>query len=881
MFRDIDVRSHTSQVATDARLQELRLAADILSAELPGDHTIAVETVDIRSGRARRVTSVGASPAATDLAAAAIDHVNAIRPILGLTAGERVAFKADPTVLRTSSGASAVHLQQTISGIPVFQAIRTVVFDQSQAINATDGVSVSQVTEVPAEPTLSTADAVAAAAAAVVNEPDDPAPVVEGGAPTSLVWFDADEGLRLGWEVVLGFPDGLVYRVIVDAHDAEVLYSHAITVSVAARANVSLPDPGTPPQMRDIPRPLNDYFGQSWPNESAFPPSDWVSVNSTAGPYVGAHLPGRNPALATPVNGVMTFNPANPADEYARQVTLLYLCSFMHDYLLLLGFDEGNFQAGGTDQPDPVDAIAFPGAVVGTASMVIPPQGSPTLSAGIGAKDRHTALDSGVIFHEYTHGLTSRLVGGPENSATLDAVQSSGLGEGWSDYVACTLNNQLVIGAWVTNQPGGVRQRPYDENYPGHFGMLGRIFPDSGGPLDYQKEVQPPPAPPAPPVHSIGEIWCSALIELNRQLGSVTAIQIVVDALKLTPANPTFLEARDAVLAALTYKAAAEQWSDTDYDDRKLKAWRSFAKFGMGLFAHVGTAYDLTGGIVPDFTVPPYPATIYAITDATLNPKTKVSTPRGDLYWYRHDGRGLGSQAWTSVPGPVGNGWDFAHVFGAGNGVIYAVTERRRDYVDASATGGDLLWYRHDGWRDGDKTRWTSKRDPVATEWVFDHVFSGGDGVIYGIQSNGDLLWHRHDGWGDGTKRWTNPVDERVGWGWKFKEVFSGGNGVIYAVTEQTAGANGIEGGQLIWYRHDGWRDGSYRWASKGSKVVHDRWLYPHTFAGKDGVIYAVTLTGELHWFRHDGWHDGSNNWAAASGTQVGHGWSFKNVFCC
>ena len=359
MFRDIDVRSHTSQVATDARLQELRLAADILSAELPGGHTIAVETVDARSGRARRVTSVGASPAAADLAAAAIDHVNAIRPILGLTAGERVAFRADPTVLRTSSGASAVHLQQTISGIPVFQAIRTVVFDQSQAVNSTDGVSVSQVAEVPAEPTLSAADAVVAAAA-VVNEPDDPAPVVEGGATTSVVWFDADEGLRLGWEVVLGFADGLVYRVIVDAHDAEVLYRHAITVSVAARANVSLPDPGTPPQMRDIPRPLNDYFGQPWPNESPFPPSDWVSVNSTAGPYVGAHVPGRNPALATLVNGVMTFNPANPADEYARQVTLLYLCSFMHD-------EEGNFQAGGTDQPDPVDAIAFPGAVAGTA----------------------------------------------------------------------------------------------------------------------------------------------------------------------------------------------------------------------------------------------------------------------------------------------------------------------------------------------------------------------------------------------------------------------------------------------------------------------------------------------------------------------------------
>jgi extracellular elastinolytic metalloproteinase len=878
MVREIDVRSHLGVAATETRLEELRTAAAALSSELPGESRFVVETVDARSGLAVRVRSVGLQSAAGDLAPAAIDHVNAIKPAIGLSSVEPITFRSGPTVLRTSSGASAVHLQQTIAGIPVFQAIRTVLFDPAHSVTSTEGITVSPIPSVEAEPTLSADDAVVVAAA-VLNEAPGSAPAAEDGATTSLVWFDADDGLRLGWEAVLGFPDGgFVYRVIVDAHTAEILYTQPITVAVVARANVSLPDPGTPPSMRTIPRPLSDYHGQPWPNVSPFPPADWVSADSTAGPYVGAHVPGKNPALATPDNGTMTFNPANPSDEYARQVTLFYLCNFMHDYLLLLGFHEGNFQAGGTDVPDPVDAIVFPGPVAGTASMFTPPQGQPTLNAGLGANNRHTALDASVIFHEYTHGLTSRLVGGPGNSATLDAIQSKGLSEGWSDYVACTLNNQLIMGAWAMNQAGGIRQRPYDENYPGHFGMLGRLASDKIGPLNYQVEAQIPPAPPGPPVHSIGEIWCSALIELNRQIGSVRAIQIVVDALKLTPANPTFLDARDAVLAALTHKATDEQWSDWDYEDQKLKAWRAFAKFGMGLFAQAGSAYGF-GGVVADFTVPPYPATIYAITDATFNPVTNVTTPIGDLLWYRHDGRGLGSEAWTTLAGRVGHGWDYAHVFGGGNGVIYAVTNRGYR-PDGSPTEGDLLWYRHDGWRDGDKTRWTSKRDePVGTKWVFDHIFSGGDGIIYGIQPNGDMIWRRHDGWADGSKRWTDPVDEPVGTGWVFKEVFSGGNGVIYAVVELTEGANGPQGGQLMWYRHDGWRDGSNRWATNSSKVVMDRWGYQHTFAGKDGVIYAVTATGDLHWYRHDGWHDGSNDWATGSGTRVGHGWTFRDVF--
>jgi extracellular elastinolytic metalloproteinase len=74
---------------------------------------------------------------------------------------------------------------------------------------------------------------------------------------------------------------------------------------------------------------------------------------------------------------------------------------------------------------------------------------------------RHTAFDSTVVFHEFTHGVTTRLVGGRKNRNTLNAPQSRGMGEGWSDYIACIINNTTVVGAWVFNKPGGIRGFPW------------------------------------------------------------------------------------------------------------------------------------------------------------------------------------------------------------------------------------------------------------------------------------------------------------------------------------------------------------------------------------------------------------------------------------
>jgi hypothetical protein len=53
-------------------------------------------------------------------------------------------------------------------------------------------------------------------------------------------------------------------------------------------------------------------------------------------------------------------------------------------------------------------------------------------------------------------------------------------------------------------------------------------------------------------------------------------------------------------------------------------------------------------------------------------------------------------------------------------------------------------------------------------------VFSGGAGVIYAVTESGDLLWYRHAGYPDGSIRWGAPEGKKVGSGWAVKQVFSG-----------------------------------------------------------------------------------------------------------
>jgi extracellular elastinolytic metalloproteinase len=151
------------------------------------------------------------------------------------------------------------------------------------------------------------------------------------------------------------------------------------------------------------------------------------------------------------------------------------------------------------------------------------------------------------------------------------------MGEGWSDYFALTIQNRgksvekTVTGDWVSGRPVGIRSAPYDQNYPGKFGDLSTgIYTE---------------------VHNVGEIWCAALMQMNREVGTCLGDKdkghelgwrLVVDGMKLSPSNPTFLDGRDAILRALQGLSDGGQLTDGQYKGLRLGVWSAFARFGMG-----------------------------------------------------------------------------------------------------------------------------------------------------------------------------------------------------------------------------------------------------------------------------------------------------------
>jgi hypothetical protein len=287
--------------------------------------------------------------------------------------------------------------------------------------------------------------------------------------------------------------------------------------------------------------------------------------------------------------------------------------------------------------------------------------------------------------------------------------------------------------------------------------------------------------------------------------------------------------------------------------------------------------------------------------------------PNGDLIWYRHLGRDDGTFRWEGGK-KVGTGWaGFEHVFSGGDGIIYAIdpisTKAVNDVpgIPSRISGGNLWWYRHVGREDG-SFRWEGPKR-VGTGWAgLEHVFSGGDGIIYAVDpvadlskhvpgrtnivSGGNLKWYRHLGREDGSFRWEGP--KTVGTGWAgFPHLFSGGDGIIYAVTPLADRSHAVpgreniaSGGDLKWYRHLGREDGSLKW--EGPNKVGRGWSgLEYIFSGGDGIIYAidpvaddthyipgrsnVASGGDLRWYRHLGRENGSFQWEGPK--QVGRGW--------
>lgn len=657
MGREVDRRDFTVNRLSAARENQLHGLASEVSDRLPGDHRISIAGFNPVTGNPALVASEAAPDEKGNYVQRALDHVRGISRALGLVATQPVEFTADPNTSQASSGSVTVHLQQQYKGISIFQANEAVRFSPSGHLDETVGSSISVVDELDLSPKLSVQEAVLKAAQhvavpqadeqgakdpfgeslkltsvdvshfqpkVIATFPDkaDQPTVLEAGPfgdrlKANLIWFPLADTLRLAWETIVTMPnyEGQ-YRTIVDSETGEILYCHQLIKRVAARGNVYVVDGSSPRQPINFPRPLTDYgFPLPNPMPSEFP-DDWVTDNRSVGNSTFAHLGQSGPTIAgTTQNGVLTFDPSDAVGDDQKVLNIFYYNCYMHDFFYLLGFREldGNFQrdnlARGGRTLDPVDARAHSGEVSGTANMSTPIDGSsPVMNMGlVTATGRHTAFDSSVVFHEFMHGVTNRLVGGPLDTRALDAPQSEGMGEGWGDYIACAINNTEVVGSWVVNQPLGIREFRYDSSFPDDFGNLGKGR--------YNEE------------HNIGEIWCATLMEVNRKIGKTLAVQLVVDALKVSPANPSFLDMRDAILKTLDNKLAAGQLTAGEHGNARNGIWTAFAKFGMGPAARSNGA-SLTG-IVPDFNKPPEPTGSSSHVESSPNVVIPDNQPAG------------------------------------------------------------------------------------------------------------------------------------------------------------------------------------------------------------------------------------------------------------
>lgn len=298
-------------------------------------------------------------------------------------------------------------------------------------------------------------------------------------------------------------------------------------------------------------------------------------------------------------------NDAPAAYQDAAVTNLFYWSNIMHDVWYNYGFDEasGNFQennyGNGGIGGDSCFCEAQDGSGTNNANFSTPPDGGNgrmqmyTWSAP--TPDRDGDLDNGIITHEYGHGVSIRIVGGPAANGLGGSEQ---MGEGWSDWFGLMLTMQSGdtadqrrgVGTYALNQPttgNGIRPAPYSRD----MSVNPFTYDDIGG-------LAVP--------HGVGYGWSSIIWDMAWDLidqegfdsnfytgtgGNNIAMALVIEGLKNTPNNPGFVSGRDAILQA-----------DNDLYGGAYACiiWDAFARRGVGVNADEGST-GTNGDNVSDF----------------------------------------------------------------------------------------------------------------------------------------------------------------------------------------------------------------------------------------------------------------------------------------
>ncbi len=518
--------------------------------------------------------------------------------------------------------------------VQALEALARLAIDQGYPLSQTEIIVLAADEAAPAKNTLIQADGISNRA-----------------IPLKLVYFvNQTEEVQLAWNLFIDEVDDAEYKnYMVSASTGAILFEENLTLTCTFdhdhshnHATTPLHRPITGHHQEKIQQTDSLYnvlpytiespnFGtrsilaNPWENPTASP-NGWHHISGvdhqyTIGNNVDAYADRDNTNSPTGGNAARAFGGANlvfdhPWDPNGTQTdytdaavtNLFYLNNVAHDIFYNYGFDEasGNFQEDnfnnggmGSDgvQAEAQDASGSCNARMSTLADGSNPRMQMFLCGG-----RDGDYDNGVILHEFGHGVSNRLTGGPQAVACLGNVEQ--MGEGWSDFFGMLLTMKAsdvattnrTIGTFMFNQDAngaGLRPYPYTTDM--------NVNPMTYKTIDDVGITRP---------HGVGAVWATMLWDLNWALidqygwdadmyngtgGNNIALRLVMEGLKIQPCSPGFVDGRDAILAAdvALYNGA-----------NRCIIWEAFARRGLGYSADQGSSNSRTDG-AEGYDMPP------------------------------------------------------------------------------------------------------------------------------------------------------------------------------------------------------------------------------------------------------------------------------------
>lgn len=503
--------------------------------------------------------------------------------------------------------------------------------------------------------------------------------------------------------------------------------------------------------------------------------------------------------------------PTTENNQKAAQANLFYWVNRYHDILYQFGFNEaaGNFQTNnfglGGQGNDAVQAEAQDGSGTNNANFSTPRDGSSGRMQMFLWTSANPQLDGdfdqGIILHELTHGLSNRLVG---NAVGLSGLHGGGMGEGWSDYFSIVLlsaegddlDGNYAVGQYaLNNYMSGIRRFSYSTS-------------TSVNPLNFGDIMR------STEVHDVGEIWCNALLEARALLirkygfqeGQRQSLQLVVDGLKLTPANPTFIDARNGImLADRVNNGGANQ----------ALLWQAFSKRGMGFDAVALDARD--GQPLASFAQPPF---VNDLGSLRFDQKTYLLGETVKILLGDRNAASPRVRVRSSVTGdeevlPMAAGAVFVGDFSASLRVVPGAATSGDGLLQASLAAGDKIVVTYDDANNGAgaPAQITAQTDIAGEKVLFEDTVERGN-AGWSVTGTPAQTWAISEARAaSGTRAWTDSPNGNYTAGTDAALVspllnLSRAGGVMLTFAHSYAFANGLDYGLVEYSLDDGqtWR---------------------------------------------------------------------------